>query len=180
MESGNSRRLNRKISAERYGVGLESPRAITPDLRELLRFVLMWIRIRAVIIEDDPLAAQYLAALLDDSCQVEVVGSATESEAGLSLCAELRHPTHNDELARANWFWSRRPRLLPAASYTVWLVVVLGLPFWLFVAPLIGVPLLIIAAVIVNVEIARSVRWRRQYELSIDRLIRARSFLRSS
>ena len=50
----------------------------------------MWIRIRAVIIEDEPLAAQYLAALLDDTCQVEVVGSATESEVGLRLCAELR------------------------------------------------------------------------------------------
>jgi two-component system response regulator LytT len=50
----------------------------------------MWIRIRAVIIEDEPLAAQYLAALLDDTCQVEVVGSATESEAGLRLCAESR------------------------------------------------------------------------------------------
>jgi DNA-binding LytR/AlgR family response regulator len=50
----------------------------------------MWIRIRAVIIEDEPLAAQYLAALLDDTCQVEVVGSAAESEAGLRLCAELR------------------------------------------------------------------------------------------
>src|SRR6516165_8374302 len=50
----------------------------------------MWIRIRAVIIEDEPLAAQYLAALLDDTCQVEVVGSATDSEAGLRLCAELR------------------------------------------------------------------------------------------
>jgi DNA-binding LytR/AlgR family response regulator len=50
----------------------------------------MWIRIRAVIVEDEPLAAQYLATLLDDTCQVEVVGSATESEAGLRLCAELR------------------------------------------------------------------------------------------
>jgi DNA-binding LytR/AlgR family response regulator len=50
----------------------------------------MWIRIRAVIIEDEPLAAQYLAALLDDTCQVEVVGLATESEAGPRLCAELR------------------------------------------------------------------------------------------
>src|SRR6201984_3687520 len=50
----------------------------------------MWIRIRAVIIEDEPLPAQYVAALLDDTCQVEVVGSATESEAGLRLCAELR------------------------------------------------------------------------------------------
>ena len=50
--------------------------------------MLIWIRIRAVIIEDEPLAAQYLAALLDDTSQVEVVGSATESEAGLRLCAE--------------------------------------------------------------------------------------------
>src|ERR1700741_2044559 len=50
----------------------------------------MWIRIRAVIIEDEPLAAQYLAALLDDTCQIDVIGSATESEAGLRLCAELR------------------------------------------------------------------------------------------
>src|SRR6516225_5675247 len=50
----------------------------------------MWIRIRAVIIEDEPLASKYLAELLDETCQVEVVGSATESEAGLHLCAELR------------------------------------------------------------------------------------------
>ena len=50
----------------------------------------MWIRIRAVIIEDEPLASQYLTKLLDDTCQVEVVGSAAESEAGLRLCAELR------------------------------------------------------------------------------------------
>ena len=82
------------------------------------------------------------------------------------------YPTDNDELARATWFWSRRPRLLPAASCIAWLTVALGLPFWLFMVPSIGVPVLIIAAVIVNAEIVRSVRWRRQYELSIDRLIR--------
>jgi DNA-binding LytR/AlgR family response regulator len=50
----------------------------------------MWIRIRAVIIEDEPLVARYLAELLDETCQVEVVGSAAEGEAGLRLCAELR------------------------------------------------------------------------------------------
>jgi CheY-like chemotaxis protein len=50
----------------------------------------MWVRIRAVIIEDETLAARYLAALLDDTCQVEVVGTATESETGLKVCAELR------------------------------------------------------------------------------------------
>jgi len=82
------------------------------------------------------------------------------------------YPPDNDELARANWFWSRRPRLFPVASCIAWLIVALGLPFWLFIVPSIGVPLLIIAAVIVDTEIVRSVRWRRQYELSIDRLIR--------
>lgn len=50
----------------------------------------MWIRIRAVIVEDEPLAAEYLASLLEDTCQVEVVGTAIDSEAGLRLCAELR------------------------------------------------------------------------------------------
>src|SRR6202011_161299 len=50
----------------------------------------MWNRIRAVIIEDEPLPAQYLAALLNDTYQVEVVGSATTSDDGLRLCAELR------------------------------------------------------------------------------------------
>ena len=62
----------------------------SPRTGASLRSVLMWIRIRAVIIENELLAAQYLAELLDDTCQIEVVGSATESEAGMRLCAELR------------------------------------------------------------------------------------------
>ena len=78
----------------------------------------------------------------------------------------------NDDLARANWFWSRRPRLLTVVSCIVWLLAALGLPFWLFSAPLIEVALIMVAAMIINTEIVLSVRWRRQYELSIDRLIR--------
>jgi hypothetical protein len=81
-------------------------------------------------------------------------------------------PADKDELARAEFFWSRWPRLLPATGYIVWLIVALGLPFWLFIAPAIGVPLLMISAVVVDTGIVRSVRWRRQYELSIDRLRR--------
>jgi DNA-binding LytR/AlgR family response regulator len=50
----------------------------------------MWVRIRAIIVEDEPLAAEYLVTLLDDTWQVEVIGTATDSEAGLRLCAELR------------------------------------------------------------------------------------------
>jgi hypothetical protein len=77
-----------------------------------------------------------------------------------------------DEFARAEFFWSRRPRLLPASGYILWLIVALGLPLWLFIVPAIGVPLLVLSAVVVDAGIVRSVRWRRQYELSIDRLIR--------
>ena len=50
----------------------------------------MWNRIRAVIIEDEPLAAQYLAALLDDTYQVEVVGSAQRA-----MTACVRHFREN-------------------------------------------------------------------------------------
>ena len=41
---------------------------------------LMRIRIRVVIVEDEPLSAEYLAKLLDDTWQVEVVGTAMDSE----------------------------------------------------------------------------------------------------
>jgi hypothetical protein len=81
------------------------------------------------------------------------------------------YATDNGELARATWFWSRRPRLLAAASFILWATVALGLPFWLFLVPSIGVPLIIVTALTINTEIVRSVRWRREYELSIDRLI---------
>src|ERR1700737_4140333 len=50
----------------------------------------MWIRIRTVIVEDETLAAEYLATLLDDTWQVEGVATAADSESGLRLCAELR------------------------------------------------------------------------------------------
>jgi hypothetical protein len=76
------------------------------------------------------------------------------------------------ELRRANWFWSRQPRWHQATSCLAWFMVALGLPLWLFIFPAIGMPLIIVAALIINTEIVRSVRWRRQYELSIDRLIR--------
>jgi hypothetical protein len=80
--------------------------------------------------------------------------------------------TDKDELARAEFFWRRRPRLLTATGYIVWIIAALGLPVWLFVLPAIGLPLLTISAVVVDAGIVQSVRWRRQYEISIGRLIR--------
>jgi hypothetical protein len=78
-----------------------------------------------------------------------------------------------DELARAKYFWNHRPRLLPVISYIAWFVVAFGLPFWLLILPAVGYPLITISAVLVNTDIVRSVRWRRQYELAIDRLIQS-------
>jgi DNA-binding NarL/FixJ family response regulator len=43
----------------------------------------MWIR--AVIIEDEPLAVEYLGALLDDTYQVEVVGAAAMRSQGMHI-----------------------------------------------------------------------------------------------
>jgi len=86
--------------------------------------------------------------------------------------SELRiHLPDSGELVRATWFWSRRPRLLSVASSILWITVTLGLPFWLRI-PSIGVPLTILAAVVINTDLVRSLRWRHQYESSIDRLIR--------
>jgi hypothetical protein len=81
-------------------------------------------------------------------------------------------PADKDELARAEFFWSRRPRVLPSVTCILWFIVPLGLPLWLLNIAAIGVPLLITWVVVGATGIVGSVRWRRQYELSIDRLIR--------
>ncbi|HXM25985.1 MAG TPA: response regulator transcription factor [Chthoniobacterales bacterium] len=47
--------------------------------------------IRTVIIEDEPLTAQPLATLLDDTRHVDVIGTAADGATGLRLCTEL-HP----------------------------------------------------------------------------------------
>jgi hypothetical protein len=99
----------------------------------------------------------------EPSCPVQIL-----EQLNLDTCQQ-----NNGELERAEWFWNRQPRLLRATSYVVWLLAALGSPFWMFIIPAIGIPVLIISAVTVDAEIVQSVRWRRQYELSIDRLVRA-------
>ena len=47
-------------------------------------------RISALIIEPEQIAAKHLAALLDETCQVEVVGTHTRGETGIRRCRELR------------------------------------------------------------------------------------------
>ena len=50
----------------------------------------MGTRITALIIEPEQTAAKHLEALLDETCQVEVVGTAKSAETGIRLCQELR------------------------------------------------------------------------------------------
>src|ERR1700741_1174076 len=47
-------------------------------------------RISAVIIEAEQLAAKHLGALVDETCQFEIVGTATHGETAMRLCRELR------------------------------------------------------------------------------------------
>ena len=73
---------------------------------------------------------------------------------------------------RSEWDKPTFGKALREICQVLWVTVALGLPFWLFRIPPIGVPLMIVAPVVVNTDLARSLRWRRQYESSIDRLIR--------
>jgi hypothetical protein len=84
---------------------------------------------------------------------------------------ELQVQFADDEMVRASWFWSRRPRLLHEHSLLIWLLIAVA-PVSLVLFHLFGLPLLIVAAAVTQVGIVRTARWRRDYELSIDRLIR--------
>lgn len=75
------------------------------------------------------------------------------------------------ELDRANWFWRRRPGVLSAVASVSWFLMAIGAPFCVM-RPLIGSPLLVGSIVLVLVTIVRLVRWRREYELSVDRIMR--------
>jgi hypothetical protein len=82
------------------------------------------------------------------------------------------YPIDSDELARTEWMWSRRAaRFLSAINTLLWLIVALGTPLWLR-NPEMGLPLLTIWAAMVGMETVRFVRWRRDYERSVARLVR--------
>ena len=89
------------------------------------------------------------------------------------------------ELARAHWFWSRRPKLAlqeSAVLLIVALCVLLSLALAFVAWSGTSMPERVAEIVILLLELAvgiylivqriRFVRWRREYDLSIDRLIR--------
>jgi hypothetical protein len=91
----------------------------------------------------------------------------------------------DSELARAHWFWSRR-RKLPLHQTTALLVAGLCATLSLAVAFVAGTEtsmtrrvagmiislLAVVAAIYLIAQRIGFVRWRREYELSIDRLVR--------
>jgi hypothetical protein len=90
-----------------------------------------------------------------------------------------RYTMDRDELERAYFFWTRKPRLLQSITRGAWVISALGLPICLVTFPVIGGLLLLISLALANANIVYSARWRRQYELSIHRLLRRKSKLAS-
>jgi len=78
-----------------------------------------------------------------------------------------------DELDRVVWFWGRRPRALTAVGLVLWLIAAIAAPFCVIV-PCLAVPILIACMALLLWAIVRSVRWRRDYELSVSRLLHTR------
>ena len=78
-----------------------------------------------------------------------------------------------DELDRVAWFWRRRPRGLTAVGLILWLIAAVAAPFCVIV-PCLAVPVLITCMALLLLTIVRSVRWRRDYELSVSRLLHTR------
>jgi hypothetical protein len=91
----------------------------------------------------------------------------------------------DSERSRAMWFWSRRPKLTfydGAVLMIVALCVLISLSIAIVYWPLTSMPKRAAEVIILLFELAfgicasvhrlRSLRWRREYELSVDRLIR--------
>jgi hypothetical protein len=80
---------------------------------------------------------------------------------------------NQDELLRAEWFWNRRPRVL-CTDLLLLFSYILVLVFLLYffpepIAPLLG--WMLVGASGVVVDCVRMDRWRREYALSIKRLV---------
>ena len=88
----------------------------------------------------------------------------------------LGYPILDDsESLRAEWLWRRRPREIlgrGVLGYTLLIVI----SILLLLIPLIGILIeaawLFICSMLIASDVVRNVRWRRDYEVSLCRLIR--------
>ena len=76
-----------------------------------------------------------------------------------------------DELDRIAWFWRRRPCALTAVGLILWMIAAGAAPFCVIV-PYLALPIVITCMALLFWTIVRSIRWRREYELSVSRLLR--------
>ena len=80
------------------------------------------------------------------------------------------------ERIRAAWFWRRRPRLLLGEGVLGYCLVI-GIGMVLPLVPQIGFLLdviwLVISSLLIASDTVRGVRWRRDYEASLERLVRS-------
>lgn len=80
------------------------------------------------------------------------------------------------ELARAEWMWSRKPRSLLGKGMSGYILLVfLGLLLFLFpcFGILLAVAWFLAMFVLIAHDTVRVIRWRREYEVSIVRVIRS-------
>jgi hypothetical protein len=76
---------------------------------------------------------------------------------------------------RAEWIWRRRPKLVLGEGFLGYCLV-LTVSVFLPLVPQIGILLdviwLLISSLLIASDTVRAVRWRRDYEASLQRLIR--------
>jgi|ERR1700747_439181 hypothetical protein len=94
----------------------------------------------------------------------------------------------SSELNRAKWFWQRRPRLILGEGFFGWALVCLpaiilfslqiSFVWRAILSPVVGLGLplawFLAAYLVIVMDTARLVRWRREYEVSVHRLTRTR------
>jgi hypothetical protein len=97
--------------------------------------------------------------------------------AGRQLKIEL---TPEPELKRAAWLWFRRPKLIlgyGAFSYVIMVACITVAMLVPVIGIFVAVVWLCIWVLAIAVDTIRYVRWRRDYETALDRLLRLSGFL---
>lgn len=84
-------------------------------------------------------------------------------------------PVNPSESLRTEWLWRRRPReILGRGAFGYALVVVISILLLLSwpVGIVLGAAWLFTCCMLIALDVVRNVRWRRDYEVSLCRLIR--------
>jgi hypothetical protein len=106
---------------------------------------------------------------------VDSIGNCTEvCPADLIKALHLEHAaTNQDDILRAEWFWSRRPKVLCANLIALfcYIVILVSLAYFVPQSALFLVVWMVVGASGVFVDCCRLDRWEKEYASSIKRLI---------